>query len=161
MTVEQQDPRAVTLTTPTDLEFRVERVFDHPIERVWATYTEPELISQWWGEGTSVDHFDLTVGGGYRFVQHPGTDKESAFSGEFIDVTPPDRIVQTFGMEGPYGRPMTQTIEFERVGDGTRLAVTSRFETTEERDGTMKYAESGATWGWKRLEALLDRLAAA
>ena len=160
MTVDQQQPRAVTLTTPSDLEFTVERVFDHPIERVWATYTEPNLISQWWGEGTTVDRFDFRPGGGYRFIQNKGTDTESAFSGEFIEVSPSERIVQTFGMEGPYGNPMTQTIEFRPAGEGTRLAITSRFSTTEERDGVMKYAEHGANWGWARLDALLTRLAA-
>ena len=64
-------------------------------------------------------------------------------------------------MEGPYGKPMTQTIEFERVGDGTHLAITSRFDTTEERDNIVKYAQRGATWGWDQLDALLKRLAAA
>ena len=160
MTVDQKSPHAVVLTKPTDKEFRVERVFDHPIDRVWAAYTDPALIPQWWGEGTTVDRIDLRVGGGYRFVQNQGTDKESAFSGDFLEVSPPDRIVQTFGMEGPYGNPMTQTIEFQPVDDGTRLAITSRFDTTEERDNVVKYAEHGAAWGWARLDALLKRLAA-
>ena len=93
-------------------------------------------------------------------MQNRGTDKESAFSGEFLKVSPPERIVQTFGMEGPYGNPMTQTIELERVGEGTRLAITSRFDTTEERDELMKYAPSGASWGWARLDALLAQLPA-
>jgi uncharacterized protein YndB with AHSA1/START domain len=158
VTVDQQG-HAVTLTKPSDLEFRVERVFDHPIERVWAAYTDPALISQWWGEGTTVDSLDLRIGGRYRFVQNAGTDKESAFSGDFLEVSPPNLLVQTFGMEGPYGNPMTQTIEFERAGDGTRLAITSRFDTNEERDSVVKYAEPGATWGWGRLDALLTKLA--
>jgi hypothetical protein len=55
---------------------------------------------------------------------------------------------------------MTQTIEFEGVGEGTHLAITSRFDTTEERDNTMKYAKGGATWGWNQLDELLKRLAA-
>ena len=160
MTVDQQNPHKVIFAKPTDQEFRVERVFDHPIERVWAAYTDPALIPQWWGQGTTVDRFDLRVGGSYRFVSNPGTDKESAFIGDFLEIDPPGRIVQTFGMEGPYGSPMTQTIEFEGVGEGTHLAITSRFDTTEERDNTMKYAKGGATWGWNQLDELLKRLAA-
>jgi uncharacterized protein YndB with AHSA1/START domain len=160
MTVDEKSPYAVKLTKPSDLEFRVERRFDHPIERVWAAYTDPELIPQWWGQGTTVDRFDLRAGGSYRFVSNVGTDKESAFVGEFLEIDPPERIVQTFGMEGPYGKPMTQTIELERVGEGTQLAITSRFDTTEERDNTAKYAHGGATWGWNQLDELLTRLAA-
>ena len=37
------------LTTPTDREIRVERVFDAPRDRVFAAYTDPELIPEWWG----------------------------------------------------------------------------------------------------------------
>ena len=161
MTVVQQSPHAVSFTKPSDLEFRVERTFDHPIERVWAAYTDPALIPQWWGQGTRVDRLDLWTGGGWRFVSAPGTDQESAVSGEYLEVSPPDRIVQTFGMEGPHGRSFTQTIELVRVGDGTRLAITSRFDTIEERNGVLAYgAEKGAIGGWVRLDALLKRLAA-
>ena len=160
MSVDQKSPHAVRFTKPSDLEFKVERVFDHPIERVWAAYTDPTLIPQWWGQGTTVDRLDVRVGGGYRFVSNPGTEKESAVSGDFLEVSPPDRLVQTFGMEG-YGKPMTQTIELERVGDGTRLAITSRFDTMKERDGIVAYgAEKGAIGGLARLDAVLKRLAA-
>ena len=161
MTDDEKSPHAVSFRKPSDLEFRVERTFDHPIERVWAAYTDRELIPQWWGQGTTVDRLDLRTGGGYRFVSNPGTDKESAVSGDFLEVSPPDRLVQTFGMEVPDGKPFTQTIELTRVGDGTRLAITSRFDTTEERDGIVAYgAEKGAIGGWVRLDALLKRLAA-
>jgi uncharacterized protein YndB with AHSA1/START domain len=162
MTVDQKSPHAVSFTKPNDLEFRVERTFDHPIERVWAAYTDPALIPQWWGQGTTVDRLDVRTGGSWRFVVNPGTDSESALSGDFLEVSPPDRLVQTFGMEGPYGKPHTQTIEFERVGEGTRLSITSRFDTTEERDGVVAYgAEKGAIGGWASLDAMLKRLAAA
>ena len=160
MSVVDKSPHAVKLTKPSDLEFRVERVFDHPIERVWAAYTDAELIPQWWGQGTRVDRLDLRAGGGWRFVSNPGTPQESAMSGDFLEVSPPDRLVQTFGMEG-FGKPMTQTIEFDRVGDGTHLAITSRFDTKEERDTLVAYgAEKGAIGGWVSLDALLKRLAA-
>ncbi len=59
MTVKRRSPHAVILTTPSDREFRVERVFDAPIERVWATYTDPILIPEWWGQGTTVDRLEL------------------------------------------------------------------------------------------------------
>ena len=124
----------------------MERTFDHPIERVWAAYTDPALIPQWWGQGTTVDRLDVRTGGSWRFVVNPGTDEESVLSGDFLDVSPPDRIIQT--------------IELERVGDGTRIAITSRFDTTEERDGIVAYgAEKGAMGGWARMDAVLKRLA--
>ena len=77
MTVDQKDPHAVSLTQPNDLEFRVERLFDHPIERVWDAYTDPELIPQWWGQGTTVERLDVRNGGGYRFVRTPAPTRSS------------------------------------------------------------------------------------
>ncbi len=161
MTVEQKNPHRVILTKPTDLEFRVERVFDHPIERVWAAYTDPELIPQWWGDNTRVDRLDVRTGGSWQFIVDQG-GQEAAITGDFLEVDPPHRIVQTFGMEGPYGDSHHQTIEFESLGDQTHLAITSRFATTEERDGILAYgAEKGAIGGWVRLDAALKGLAAA
>jgi uncharacterized protein YndB with AHSA1/START domain len=159
MTVDQKSPHAVRFTQPSDVEFRVERTFDHPIERVWAAYTDPALIPQWWGQDTRVDRLDVRTGGGWRFISSPGTPQESAISGDFLEVSPPDRLVQTFGMEG-FGKPHTQTIEFERVGDGTHLAITARFDTTEERDSTVAFgAEKGAIGGFARMDAALKKLA--
>ena len=57
---------ATTLTTPTDREIVTERIFDAPRERVFATYTDPELIPQWWGPrrmATTVDQMDIRPGG--------------------------------------------------------------------------------------------------
>ena len=52
-----------------------------------------------------------------------------------------------------------QTLEFEDLGDRTKLTQTMRFATTEERDTTMQYGvEEGAKGGFARVDALLQRL---
>jgi uncharacterized protein YndB with AHSA1/START domain len=43
MTSSQQAATS-TITTPTDREIKVERVFDAPRDRVFAVYTDPQLI---------------------------------------------------------------------------------------------------------------------
>jgi uncharacterized protein YndB with AHSA1/START domain len=161
VTVDGTSPHKVIFTKPSDVEFRVERVFDHPIERVWAAYTDPTLIPQWWGDQTRVDHMDVRVGGTWKFVSKAGEGQEFATVGEFLEVNPPTRLVQTFGMEGPFGGTHTQTIEFSPVGRETRLVLTSRFGTTEERDQVLAYgAEKGAISGLASLDRMLKRLAA-
>jgi uncharacterized protein YndB with AHSA1/START domain len=73
--------------------------------------------------------------------------------GEFREVEPPARLVQTFMNH-------LQTLEFEDLGDRTKLTQTMSFETTEERDTTMQYGvEEGAKWGFARIDALLQKLA--
>ncbi|HZO96608.1 MAG TPA: SRPBCC domain-containing protein [Gaiellaceae bacterium] len=56
-----------TVTTPSEVEIRVERIFDAPRAHVFSVWTDPELIPQWWGDGTVVEEMDVRPGGAYRF----------------------------------------------------------------------------------------------
>ena len=100
MTSDQQQAHAVTLTTPTNREIHVERVFDAPRDRVFAAFTDPKLIPEWWGPTTTVDQMDVRPGGSWRFVFRDADGSESAFRGTYKEVTPPERLVQTFEWEG-------------------------------------------------------------
>jgi uncharacterized protein YndB with AHSA1/START domain len=137
-----------TVTTPNELEIRVERIFDAPRAHVFSVWTDPDLIPEWWGDGTVVEEMDVRPGGAYRFRTSFGV-----VEGEFREVEPPARLVQTF-------QNHLQTLEFEDLGDRTRLTQTMRFATTAERDTTMQYGvEEGAKGGFARVDALLGRLA--
>ncbi len=136
-----------TVTTPSELEIRVERVFDAPRTHVFSVWTDPKLIPEWWGDGTVVEEMDVRPGGTYRFRTAYGP-----VEGEFREVDPPERLVQTF-------QNHLQTLEFEDLGEQTKLTQTMRFETTEQRDTTMQYGvEEGAKSGFARVDALLQRL---
>ena len=137
-----------TVTTPNELEIRVERIFDAPRAHVFSVWTDPELIPQWWGDGTVVEEMDVRPGGRYRFRTGWGGSVE----GEFREVDAPARLVQTF-------QNHVQTLEFEDLGDRTRLTQTMRFASTEERDATMRYGvEEGAKGGFARVDEVLQRL---
>jgi uncharacterized protein YndB with AHSA1/START domain len=137
------------VTTPNELEIRVERVFDAPREHVYSVWTDPELIPEWWGEGTVVEEMDVRAGGRWRFRTAHGV-----VEGEFHEVDAPERLVQTF-------QNHLQTLEFEDLGERTKLTQTMRFETTEQRDLSMQYGvESGAKAGFERIDAVLASLRA-
>ena len=138
------------VTTPTDTEIRLERVFDAPRDRVFAVWTDPQLIPEWWGNDTVVEEMDVRAGGTYRFRTAYGV-----VEGEFREVEPPARLVQTF-------QNHLQTLEFEDLGEQTKLTQTMHFATTEERDTTMQYGvEEGAKSGFERVDAVLEKIAAA
>ena len=137
-----------TVTMPNELEIRVERVFDAPRAHVFSVWTDPQLIPEWWGDGTVVEEMDVRAGGAWRFRTVYGV-----VEGEFREVEPPERLVQTF-------QNHLQTLEFEDLGEQTKLTQTMRFESTEERDTTMQYGvEEGARSGFARVDVLLQRLA--
>jgi uncharacterized protein YndB with AHSA1/START domain len=149
------------VTTPTDREIRVERIFDAPRDRVWRAFTEPELVAQWWGRGNElvVERLELERGGHWRFVEH-GPDGVHGFEGRFREVTPPERIEMTFEWDGMPGHVVIDTSTFEDLGDGrTKLVSTSLFFTTEERDGMLNMGmEQGMNESYAALDRLLARL---
>ena len=149
-----------TLTTPTDRTIRVEREFDAPRDRVWSAYTDPKLIAKWWGRGHKVviERMEVERGGHWRFVEHTPEGETHGFEGRYREVTPKDRIVQTFEWDGMPGYTILETVEFSDIGAGrTRLVLTSLFFTPEERDGMLG---SGMEGGMAESFAALDRLLA-
>jgi uncharacterized protein YndB with AHSA1/START domain len=156
----QQQAQAATITTPTDREIHIERVFDAPRDRVFAAYTDPALIPEWWGPRDMtavVDQMDVRAGGSWRFVVRDADGSETGFRGTYREVTPPERIVQTFEWEGMPGHVSVETATFEDLGDRTRIVTTSIFHTTEERDGMLA---SGMERGLNETYARFDELLA-
>jgi uncharacterized protein YndB with AHSA1/START domain len=164
MSADTKESQSATVTTPGDREILIERVFDAPRDRVYAAFTDPELIPQWWGrreDTTTVDKMDVRNGGDWRFVTVSSEDgEEHAFRGTFREVAPPERIVWTFEWEGMPGYVSVETVTFEDLGEQTRVTSTSLFHTTEERDGMIESGmEKGLNESYARLDELLAKQA--
>jgi len=161
MTADQQQ-RTATVTTPTDREIHIERIFDAPRDKVFAAMTDPELIPEWWGpHGTStvVDKMDARSGGDWRYVIKNSDGSETGFRGTYREVSAPERIVQTFEWEGMPGYVSVETATFEDLGDQTKMTSISLFHTTEERDGMIESGmEGGMNETLERFDAVLARL---
>ena len=162
MTMTAQESRAVkaTVTTQGDREIRIERIFNAPRERVWQAMTDPKLVAQWWGRGNKlvIEKMEVQRGGHYRFVEH-SPEGVHGFEGRYAEVTPPERIVQTFEWDGMPGHVALDTMTLEDLGDGrTRIVVISLFHTAEDRDGMI---QSGMEGGLNESYAALDRVLAA
>jgi uncharacterized protein YndB with AHSA1/START domain len=84
--------------------------------------------------------------------------RRDGFEGRYREVTPPERLVQTFEWDGMPGYVVVDSNAFEDLGDGrTKVVTTSLFHTTEERDGML---ESGMEQGLNQSYAALDKLLA-
>jgi uncharacterized protein YndB with AHSA1/START domain len=147
-----------SLTILSDREIVMTRVFDAPRELVFKAYTDPQSIPRWWGLNsttTTVHKMDVRPGGAWRFVESDANG-QYAFHGEYREIVPPERLVQTFEYEGMPGKVIVDTLEFEDLGGKTRLTVTSLFASLEDRDGMLATGmEGGANESWDRLAALL------
>lgn len=145
-----------------DLEIVMKRVFDAPRELVWEVMTTPEHQQNWWGPRkmtTEIVHYDLRPGGSYRFINRDG-DQAFVFKGEIREVVKPEKIVQTFGMEGFFeGKTIVETALLEEIDGKTHFTNISRFESNEDRDGMLSTGmETGASESYDRLDEILASL---
>src|SRR5215210_4599806 len=98
-----------TVTLPTDEQILIAREFDAPRDLVYRAWTTPELVKRWWagrrGEMTTAE-IDLRVGGTWRYVMVASGGHEVAFHGEFLEIAPNERIVNTEVYEMPGTDPL-------------------------------------------------------
>ena len=150
-----------TVTTPGERDIRIERIFNAPRDRVWKAMTDPKLVAQWWGRGNKlvVEKMEVERGGHWRFVEH-SPEGVHGFEGRFAEVTPPERVVQTFEWDGMPGHVALETMTLEDLGDGrTRLVTTSLFMTAQDRDGMVQSGmEGGLNQSYVALDRLLEKL---
>ena len=147
------------VTTPSDREIRIERIFNAPRERVWEAMTNPKLVAQWWGRGNKlvIEKMEVERGGHWRFVEHSDHGVHG-FEGRYREVKPPERVEQTFEWDGMPGHVAVETAVLEDLSDGrTRLVSTSLFHTSEDRDGML---QSGMEGGVNESYAALDKVLA-
>ena len=149
-----RDPRAIIGT----------REFDAPRELVFAAWTDPKHLAQWWGPNgfsTTTMSFELRPGGVWRFVMHgpDGRDYQNRIT--FDEIAPPERIVYRHG-GGEDVEPVQfrQTVIFEDIGGGrTRVTWRGDFPSAGERDRVIK--EYGAAQGLAETMARLAEFVAA
>lgn len=72
----------------------LERVFDAPRNMVWKTWTDPELLSRWYGPTveTVIHQLDVAEGGLWLNEMKWG-EKSNYQRAEFIDVAESERLV--------------------------------------------------------------------
>ena len=155
-----------TVTTPSDREIRMTRLFDAPRHLVFEAMSKPEHIKRWWGclgDGYSVPvcEVDLRPGGAWRFVnRHP--HGEAGFHGVYREITPPDRVVFTEIYDPfPDAESVVTAVLTEEAGK-TRLTVTCLYPSVDVRDTVLKTGmANGAALSYDRLEEVARELQAA
>jgi uncharacterized protein YndB with AHSA1/START domain len=153
---------ALTVTTPSDREIVMTRVFEAPRDLVFEAHSSCEHLSRWWGPrryeviGCEVD---FRPGGAWRVVHRGPEGEEYGFHGEYREIVRPERIVWTFEFEGAPGSVSVETMTLEEHDGKTTFTSTSVFSSVEERDGMLESGmESGAAETMDRLDEYLEIL---
>jgi uncharacterized protein YndB with AHSA1/START domain len=155
------------VTTPSDREIQMTRVFDAPRDLVFETLTRPEHVRRWWGilderYSCPVCEIDLRPGGAWRFVGR-GPHGDVAFYGVYREIRPPERIVYTEFFEAyPDTESLVTNVLTEEVteqGTKTRLTLTCSYPSLEVRDMVLKSGmEHGAAIGYDLVEQIAAEL---
>jgi len=147
-----------TLTTPSDREIRITRLFDAPRHLVFEAMTKPEHVRRWWGNlderySVPVCEIDLRVGGAWRFVGRGPEGQYPAFYGVYREIDAPGRLVYTEIFE-PYPDVESVVTQLLTEESGkTRITVTSLYPSLEVRDMVLKTGmEKGAALSYDRLD---------
>lgn len=146
-------------STPSDREILAVREFNAPRELVWAAFTEPEHLPHWMlgpeGWTMPVCEVDLRPGGRWRFVWRRSDGTEMEMDGEYREVEPPERLVNTERWGGDWPETLNTQVFTEEDGR-TTVACTVLYPSKEARDAAMG---TGMKDGWAvsydRLEGYL------
>lgn len=151
------------VTLPTDTQILITREFDAPTRLVWKAYTTPDLIKRWWGgkRGTvTAADLDLRVGGRWRYVLAANGGFEVAFHGEYREIVPHQRLVNTEAFEGipdPDAHAGLVTVTFTEEDGRTLLEMLCEYEDTQLRDSVI---DSGMEGGMQESMDALEHVAA-
>ncbi len=144
------------MPTPVKPSLTLKRRFKAPPERVFAAWTQPDQISQWFGPAgvtvTSVE-FDTRVGGRFR-VRARSTDGEAHEVGGVIrEFVKNRRLVYTWAWHTTPERESLVTVEFNPDGEGTILTLTHEQFFDEAARDRHQFGWTGAL---DKLEAFIQ-----
>jgi uncharacterized protein YndB with AHSA1/START domain len=154
------------VTTPSDREVAMTRIFHAPHELVFEAWTRPDLLKRWlWGPDEwqlAVCEIDLRIGGVFRFVwrQRDGKAKDMGMGGVYREIVPSDRLVFTEVWDEDWtGGEALATIVFAEHAGKTTMTQTVLYSSRAARDGALKTGmEHGAAVSYDRLAELLPSL---
>ena len=147
----------------SDTEAQITRVFHAPRALVWEAMTNPEHVRHWYGpystQITSCE-MDLRVGGKWRIVM-TSEQGEAAFSGEYLEIDAPARLVQTWRFELIEGAESVESLTLEEHDGKTYFTALVKHKSKENLQGHLQSGmEAGMQETYRRLDELLTKLSA-
>jgi uncharacterized protein YndB with AHSA1/START domain len=152
---------ALKITTPSDREITMVRVFDAPRPLVFDCWTKPELVKRWLtgppGWEFVVCEIELRVGGKYRFVWRGPGGVEMGMGGVHLEVKAPERVVNTQLFDQDWtGGEAVGTLVLTEHGGKTTVSNTVLYASKAARDGALSSGmEQGIAAGYERLDRVL------
>ena len=148
---------AVEITTPSDREIVITRIFDAPRAVVFEAWTKAEHVAHWWdpsGVPLAVCEIDLRPNGAFRWVNRtPNGGEGHAFTGIYREIDPPGKLIFTGPDQG------VGTLVFTEDGKKTKLTITMECATKKDRDALLQMrVDAGTAQTLENLAAYLPKI---
>ncbi len=152
-----------TFTTPSEKEVAMSRVFDAPRELVFEAFTNARHLQEWMlgpeGWTMPVCEIDLRPGGAWHFVWRRDDGTEMEMTGEYREITPPERMVSTEAWGGDWPETIV-TLELTEDDGLTTMTQTVLYPSEEARDAALETGmKDGAATSYDRLAEYLRTVA--
>jgi uncharacterized protein YndB with AHSA1/START domain len=152
---------ALAVTTPTDREIVMTRVFDAPRRLVFEAWTSPEHLPRWMlgpeGWTMPVCEIDLRPGGAWHFVWRRADGTEMEMHGAYREIKPPERLVSTESWGGNWPETLNTLVLSEKDGK-TTVTLTILYPSKEARDAATKTGmKDGVSASFDRLAEYLRK----
>jgi uncharacterized protein YndB with AHSA1/START domain len=153
---------ALMVTTPTEREIVMTRVFDAPRRLVFEAMTQPEHLVRWFGPHgwmLAVCEIDFRPGGAWRFVLRGPEGAEMGMRGVYQEITAPARFVSTESFDAYPGESLN-TLTFSEQDAKTTFTISALYASSEIRDAVIRSGmEKGAGECYDRLAEHLGGIA--
>ena len=150
------------VSTPSECEIRITRLFDAPRHLVFEAFTKPEHVKRWWGAlgngYSTICEADVRPGGKWRYATSTPRG-DVTFYGEYREIVPPERLVYTEIYAPAPDTVSVVTAVFTEEQGKTRLTLDALYPSREVRDIVLDSGmEKGAALGYDRLEEIAMEL---
>ena len=153
-------------------EYVLERTFDAPRDMVWRAWTDPELLSRWYGPGieTIIHDFDLQPGGAWLNEMRWGENADFSKM-VFQEVTQAEKLVWHHSstdadwniisspMMADWPRVLLTTVTFEDLGDKTNVRLSQiPMDATDAEIACFAAMMDGMSKGWGGGYKIIDEI---
>lgn len=115
----------MSIEAPVKPFLTLQRRFAAPVRLVWAAWTDPEHMMQWWATKDAVTlraEADLRVGGRYRVAFREGEEVHDV-SGVYLEIETHRKLVFTWAWITTPERESQVTLVFKDEGEKTLLTL--------------------------------------
>lgn len=149
-------------------KINIEREFAAPLSKIWAAFTESQLLDKWWAPKpwqATTKKMDFTEGGYWLYAMVGPSGEQHWAKAEFKSVQPSKRYSAKDAFCDKDGNIDTTMpvgfwkVEFQKVSHSTVVSIEIKYEDLADLEKIMETGfQQGLTAAFENLDKLISQL---